>query len=150
MVHKFVATVVELNATSALVQPAFGENELRSSDRISCGITQLGDIGAQVGSNVEIWYKGGIMESYPAQIQAIKWSLSADLRHTEYTQQWLSKETAVKQDVGFFEHIVILAIFTCNITHNNGFLVTMTPKRKIQIHRRINSFLCSLLIFLMI
>ena len=111
MVHKFVATVVELNATSALVQPAFGENELRSSDRISFGITQLGDIGAQVGSNVEIWYKGGIMESYPAQIQAIKWSLSADLRHTEYTQQWLSKETAVKQDVGFFEHIVIQEIY---------------------------------------
>jgi len=76
VVHKFVATILELDSSSALVQPVEGEDELRSADKIRLGIANLGDIGAQVGSDVEIYYTGGIMESYPAQIHAVKWELA--------------------------------------------------------------------------
>ena len=71
VVHKFVATVLELDSNSTLVQPVEGEEELHSADRIHLGVAELGDIGAQVGSDVEIYYTGGIMESYPAQIQNV-------------------------------------------------------------------------------
>lgn len=86
MAHKFVATVIELDTVCALVQPVQGEDELRSSDRIVIAIKDLGDIGAKVGSTVEITYTGGIMESYPAQIHAVKWEIAKDLRHKEYTE----------------------------------------------------------------
>ena len=66
VVHKFVAIILELDSSSALVQPVEGEDELSSADKIHLGIANLGDIGAQVGSEVEIYYTGGIMESYPA------------------------------------------------------------------------------------
>ena len=94
VVHKFVATILELDSTSALVQPVDGEDELRSVDKIHLSIADLGDIGAQVGSDVEIYYTGGIMESYPAQIHAVKWELAKALRHKEFTEEWLNKETA--------------------------------------------------------
>ena len=112
VVHSFVATVLELGGTSALVQPVTGEIELGSSDRISIGITDLRDIDAQVGSEVEIFYTGGIMESYPAQVNAITWTLANDLRHREYAGQWLDKETAEKCDYEPFDHIVITRIYS--------------------------------------
>lgn len=112
VVHKFVATVLELDSTSALVQPVEGEDELRSSDKLSLNIAELGDIDAQVGSDVEVFYTGGIMESYPAQIHAIKWELAKNLRHKEYTEQWLDKETAEKYDNNIFDHIVITEIYS--------------------------------------
>ena len=112
VVHKFVATILELNSTSALVQPVEGENELRSADKIHLGIADLGDIDAQVGSDVEIYYTGGIKESYPAQIHAVKWELAKTLRHKEFTEEWLNKETAEKYDNNIFDHIVITEIYS--------------------------------------
>lgn len=111
VVHKFVATILELDRTSALVQPVEGEDELRSADKIHLGIADLGDIGAEVGSDVEIYYTGGIMESYPAQVRAVKWEKARNLRHKEYTEQWLDKETAEKHDNNIFDHIVITKIY---------------------------------------
>ena len=111
VVHKFVATILELDSNSALVQPVEGEDELRSADKIHLGIADLEDIGAQIGSDVEIYYNGGIMESYPAQIRAVKWELTSNLRHKEYTEQWLDKETAEKYDNRVFDHIVITRIY---------------------------------------
>lgn len=117
VVHKFVATVVEMNGSSVLVQPVEGEGALRSSDQIRLSITKLGDIGAEVGSTVEISYTGGIMESYPAQINAVQWQLT-DLRHREYTGHWLDKETAEKYDNNIFDHIVITEIYAnCFFAH---------------------------------
>lgn len=112
VVCKFAATVLELDSTSALVQPAEGEDELRSADKIRLSIADLGDIGAQVGSDVEIYYTGGIMESYPAQIRAVKWEMAKTLRHKEFTEQWLDKETAEKYDNNIFDHIVITEIYS--------------------------------------
>ena len=112
VVHKFVATILELDGSSALVQPVEGEDELSSADKIHIGIADLDDIGAQVGSEVEIYYTGGIMESYPAQINAVKWEIAKTLRHKEYTEQWLDKETAEKHDNNIFDHIVITEIYS--------------------------------------
>ena len=112
VLHKFVGTVVELNGTSALVEPVAGEAERYSSDRISFHTGQLGDIGAQVGSDVEIFYTGGIMESYPAQIHAVKWDFATNLRHREYTGQWLDREIAQKCGDDIFDHIVITGIYS--------------------------------------
>ena len=111
VVHKFVATVLEVSGDHVLVQPVEGEEEFYSSDKISFSMAELGDIGAEVGSNVVVYYTGGVMESYPAQIHAIKWELETDLRHKEYTGQWLDKETAQKQENIIFNHITITEIY---------------------------------------
>ncbi len=110
-VHSFLATVLELNDSSALVQPAEGEAELRSADQIHFGIADLDKIDVRVGSDVKIYYTGGIMESYPAQIRAVQWELAKDLRHKQYTELWLDKETAESCDNDIFDHIVITEIY---------------------------------------
>ena len=112
VVHKLVATILELDSSSALVQPVEGEDELSSADKIHLGIADLGDIGAQVGSEVEIYYTGGIMESYPAQINAVKWELAKTHRNKAFTEEWLDKETAEKYDNNIFNHIVITEIYS--------------------------------------
>ena len=110
--YKFVATVLEMDSTSALLQPVDGEEELLSSDRFVINITKLDNIGAEVGSLVEVIYTGAIRESYPAQIDAVKWTLAKDLRHMAYTDTWLDKNTAEKYDHNIFDHIVITEIYS--------------------------------------
>lgn len=110
--HSFVATILEMNGSSVLVEPAPGEDELSSSDKISFGTKNLADIGAEVGSVVQVVYVGGIMESYPAQINAVSWKLSDDLHHIEFTEEWIDKDTAEKYDNNIFDHIVITKIYS--------------------------------------
>lgn len=112
VVHRFVATVIEIRGSSVLVEPVIGEDELQSSDRISVNTASLGDIGAEVGSDVEIYYTGGIMETHPAQINATKWTLANDLRHREYTGQWLDKETATYPGYEPVSDIIITRIYS--------------------------------------
>ena len=112
VVHKFVATVIEISGNSVLVEPVIGEDELQSSTRISVNAASLGDIGAEVGSDVEIYYTGGIMETYPAQINATKWTLADNLRHREYTGQWLDKETAKGPGYEPVSDIIITRIYS--------------------------------------
>ena len=111
-VHKFVATVLELTDTHVLVQQVEGESVLSSSDKISFGHGGLGDIGAKVGSDVTVYYTGGIMETYPAQVHAVKWELAKDLRHKAHGEQWLDKTTAEKVRDDFFSDIVITEIYS--------------------------------------
>jgi len=110
--QKFLATIVELDDTSVLVEPLADEFERRSSDKISFGTADLEQIGAQVGSVVEITYFGGIMEKYPAAIDASSWQIAKDLRHLEYTQSWLDKQSAQARDNNFFQDIVITQIYS--------------------------------------
>lgn len=112
IIRRFAATVLELNGATALVQPLEGEEECRSADKIHLGIAELEDIGAEAGSVVVISYTGGIMESYPAQIHAVKWEPATTLRHMEFNQPWLNKETAEKYDNDIFDHIVITKIYS--------------------------------------
>lgn len=110
VLHKFAATILELDSSYALVQPVEGEVERNSSDRIALSVTDLGDIGAQVGSKVEIHYTGGIMESSPAQIRAVKWELLQAAPVQDLPEEWLNKETAEKCGNDFFGNIVITEI----------------------------------------
>jgi hypothetical protein len=81
----FVATVLEINQSSLLVEPAEGSVELNSADRI---VAHVGDAiiidpesievditAVEVGDKVMIFYDGSIAESYPAQI----WSFRVQL-----------------------------------------------------------------------
>jgi len=73
----FTATVLENKGTSLLVEPDQGEDELSSSDKISVRVPQDGAVLKDLSeftqnSKVKITYDGTIMESYPAQINAIE------------------------------------------------------------------------------
>lgn len=109
--YQFNATILELSDTTALVEPLEDEDERRSSDKISFGLKGLDDIGAKVGSVVEVTYAGGMMESYPAQIKAVSWKLSDNLRHLEFTEQWLDKATAATYENDIFSDIIITRIY---------------------------------------
>jgi len=74
----FVATVLDKNETSILVEPVEGSMELKTADRIivyiekdtrlklNNAVITMEDI--EIGSRVEIFYQGDMAESYPAQI----------------------------------------------------------------------------------
>lgn len=110
--YKFTATVIEIGGSEVLVQPVEGSAILSSSDKVSFGTADLEDIGAQVGSVVQITYKGGVMETYPAKINAVSWKTADDLRHIAYAEQWLDKTTAEKYDNNIFDHITITKIYS--------------------------------------
>lgn len=110
--HTFIATILEINGTSVTVQPVENSAILMSSDKVSFGTADLEKIDVEVGSVVKVIYTGGVMESYPAKVNAKSWSLSDDLRHMEYTEQWLDKETAEKYDNNIFDHITITKIYS--------------------------------------
>ena len=110
--HNFVATILEINNSSVIVEPVADSAVFMSTDKVTFGIFDLEKIEAEVGSVVKVTYTGGVMESYPAQIHAISWELSDDLRHLEYTEQWMDKTTAEKYDYGIFDHITITKIYS--------------------------------------
>lgn len=109
--HSFIATVLDVNGDSVLVEPVDGEEELNSSNQISFSAKDM-DIGAKVGDVVKVTYIGGIMESYPAQVNAVKWELSKDLRHKAYEGEWLDKETAEKFDTEQSSDLIITEIYS--------------------------------------
>lgn len=109
--YQFNATILELSDTTALVEPLEDEDERRSSDKISFGLKGLDDIEAKVGSVVEVTYAGGMMESSPARIKAVSWKLSDNLRHLEFTEQWLDKATAATYENDIFSDIIITRIY---------------------------------------
>ena len=110
-VHKLTATLLELQGNSALIEPLSEEVALAGNDRITFGISELTEIGAEVGDVVTVSYIGDIMESYPAQINAVSWVLATDLRTLEFTETWLDKTTAEKYENNIFDHIRITKIY---------------------------------------
>ena len=108
IVYSFTATVLEIGEDYVLVEPIEGEMERSSSDKISFGIKELPEIGAKVGSMVEVLYNGLIMELYPAKIHASGWNL---LNRIEYDKEWLSKKGAEKCEDDIFSDIIITKIY---------------------------------------
>ena len=96
--HHFTATVLEMEGGHALVQPVEGEMEASVGSAISVDTAALEDIGAQVGSDVEIYYTGNIRETAPAQLQPTRWEMATDLRQRAYTGSWLDPEAAQPVD----------------------------------------------------
>ena len=94
--HSFLATVIQITSNSVIVVPIEGQPELHSADKLSFSIPE--DIGAQVNSIVKITYTGAVAETYPAQINAVKWEIATDLRTMEYKEKWLlADELSIEQ-----------------------------------------------------
>ncbi|MBR4880543.1 MAG: hypothetical protein IKU19_01330, partial [Clostridia bacterium] len=73
--NSFLAVVIEYNGSYAVVEPLEGEAERNSCSRISFSVGGFEDedIEPCVGDTVRVTYTGGIMETYPAQINAVSW-----------------------------------------------------------------------------
>ncbi|MDF2653766.1 MAG: hypothetical protein K0R19_240 [Bacillota bacterium] len=100
----FIGVVLENNQDYLLVEPATGSEELASADKIAVSIgenTQLNLKGTtaaitaediEVGDSVEIFYRGAIAESYPAQINSShKIELLKELIFTASDENFLVK-----------------------------------------------------------
>lgn len=107
--YSFTAMVVEFSGDYVTVEPLEGENERKSSDRISFSSKELEELYVDEGTVVELTYDGLIRETYPAQIDVSRWAHSK--KRIPYPSEWLDKETAEKQDNNIFDHIVITAIY---------------------------------------
>lgn len=78
----FLGVVLENNQDYLLVEPVAGSGELASADKIAVYIGEITQLNLQgttdaitpedikVGNSVEIFYRGAIAESYPAQINS--------------------------------------------------------------------------------
>ncbi len=110
--NTFLAQIIELESSgSVLIRPLNGETEQHSADRIRVVLDDRDAAAAKVGDYLQITYKGGIMESYPAQINMVSYEFATDLRNISYTDQWLDKEKAEKQDSPFVTDMVISYIY---------------------------------------
>ena len=74
-IHTMKAKIIETNGSALLLEPCAGEDELRSSDRITVGYSSLRldeTVTEQFveGATVIVGYDGHVAESYPAQITA--------------------------------------------------------------------------------
>lgn len=112
MDHILIANILEIHDGSVLVEPVVCDLILSDGGNITFSTQNLEKIDAEVGSVVRITFTGGIMETYPAQIHAKSWKLSDDLRHMEYTEQWMDKTTAEKYENSIFHHIRITRIYS--------------------------------------
>lgn len=70
--NSFFGTVVESNSKYIIVEPDEKEEERKSSDKISIGLGEKNDALYTIGTRVKITYAGEIMETYPAQVNAVK------------------------------------------------------------------------------
>ena len=68
----FCGKVVETTPNSIIVEPNEEEEDRKSADKISIGLGENTDEQYRIGTIVKITYNGRIMESYPAQVEAIK------------------------------------------------------------------------------
>jgi hypothetical protein len=68
----FQARILEVFPKTFLVEPVEGSPELNSADKIEIPIKNM-DPGPepQVGDLIEISYRGGILETYPAKLQEV-------------------------------------------------------------------------------
>lgn len=67
----FYAKVIESNSKYILVQPNEDEEIRKSSDKIQIDLGEDNDAIYEIGTNVKITYKGYIMETYPAKVEAV-------------------------------------------------------------------------------
>ncbi len=69
--YQFVATVLEMDEDSLLVEPAEGEDMRDTADRVTLptdGLSEERLSEIEVGDEIRIFYTGEVMESYPAQL----------------------------------------------------------------------------------
>ena len=122
--YSFNAEILKINGDFVIVEPFSDEDESKSSNQISFGTSELPNIDVKVGDLVKVTYKGEIMYSYPAQIDATGWEKIKDLRNNEYTELWLEKtdENKWDKDYDLFSDIKITKIYS-----NCFFATTVVP-----------------------
>ncbi len=67
----FYGKIIESNENSIVVEPNEDEEIRKSADKISIALEKNLDYMYEVGTNVKIIYNGVIMETYPAQVEAM-------------------------------------------------------------------------------
>lgn len=72
MDSSFYGKVIESRTNYIIVEPDETEEERKSADKISINLGENNDALYYVGTRVKITYTGEIMESYPAQVKAVK------------------------------------------------------------------------------
>ncbi len=111
----FVGEIININGFSIGVEPLDEQPERLSSDYIVFDTTNLAPLDVFRGDIVEVTFTGGIMESYPARINAVQWKLKTDFRQLEYTEKWLDKTDEIKKSDDYnhiFENIIITRIYS--------------------------------------
>lgn len=68
--HLFIATILEINDNSIIIEPVEGSYERKSSDKII--VKRITNHNYVIGDKVKITYDGTINESYLAQISVIE------------------------------------------------------------------------------
>lgn len=124
----FTATVLEISDAGVLVQPVPGSDLLNSSDKIWFGTKDLEQIGAEVGSVVEVLYTGVVFESYPAQIRAISWKLADDCRSDPAPAAKPVIYLYPEEETEVTVHLTLDGRLTCTYpAYNDGWTVTAMP-----------------------
>jgi len=73
----FYGKVIESSQKYIIVEPNEGEEIRKSADKISVGLGNNNDAIYKVGTNVKVIYTGYVMESYPAQVNAVNIELKS-------------------------------------------------------------------------
>ena len=105
--NTLTAEVLEISGKTVIAQPVSGD----VADKISFSTEGLEELEVAPGTPIKVTYKGGIMETYPVQINAVKWELQKDLRYKKYPEQFMDKETAEKWDDNIVGDIIITEIY---------------------------------------
>ncbi len=70
--ESFYGVVKQSNQNNIIVEPNEGEEIRKSADKISIYLGEDNDALYEVGTNVKVTYTGEVMETYPAQVNAVK------------------------------------------------------------------------------
>ncbi|MBO5211864.1 MAG: DUF3221 domain-containing protein [Clostridia bacterium] len=71
----FGGTIIEINDSNVIVKPEEESWISKSSDKIVFNTNNLEKLNVKIGDKVMVTFNGELMESYPAQINAISWQL---------------------------------------------------------------------------
>lgn len=118
----FTAVITEIKDDNVTVKPIAGLPE-NSASIMTFNKSTLEDIGACVGDQVIITYEGGIMETYPAQINVTKWRIDESILCAKPVI-YLYPDKTTLVDV----RLTLDGELTCVYPeYNNGWRVTASP-----------------------
>lgn len=73
----FYGKIIEATDSYIIVEPNEGDETRKTADKISIALGKNNDTIYMVGTNLKVTYNGTIMETYPAQVEAIKIELKS-------------------------------------------------------------------------
>lgn len=73
----FYGKVIESTDSYIIVEPNEGEEVRKSADKISISLGEYNDALYTLGTNLKVTYNGTVLETYPAQVEAIKIELKS-------------------------------------------------------------------------